>query len=84
MAHLSIIFNIVMSIVISYSNVTIFCRDCIQGLGVRKLKEAYDILDEFEADELEVRQRVLSEHNMTQKSLSCCFISLFNFYINIF
>ena len=51
-----------MSIVISYSNVTTFCRDCIHGLGVRKLKEAYDILDEFEADELEVRLRVLSEH----------------------
>ena len=29
-------------------------RDCIRGLGVRKLKEAYDILDNIEGDEVEV------------------------------
>lgn len=31
-----------------------YSRDCIRGLGVKRLKEAYDILDNFEADDLEV------------------------------
>ncbi|KAK2184928.1 hypothetical protein NP493_249g12003 [Ridgeia piscesae] len=38
-----------------WERITMLRKDCIQGLGVRKLKEAYDILDEFEADELEPR-----------------------------
>ena len=29
-------------------------RDCIRALGVRKLKQAYDILDNYESDEVEV------------------------------
>ena len=32
----------------------VICRDCIRGLGVQKLKEAYDILDSVEGEELEV------------------------------
>ena len=32
----------------------VFYRDCIRGLGVQKLKEAYDILDNVDGEELEV------------------------------
>lgn len=32
----------------------LFFRDCIRGLGVEKLKRAYDVLDNIENDEVEV------------------------------
>ncbi|KAI0222056.1 hypothetical protein LSAT2_026685 [Lamellibrachia satsuma] len=38
-----------------WERITMLRKDCIHGLGVLKLKQAYDILDEFEADELEPR-----------------------------
>ena len=45
--------------------ILLFSRDCIHGLGVSKLKEAYDILDEFEADDLEASMKVSSPGHFT-------------------
>ncbi|ELT92847.1 hypothetical protein CAPTEDRAFT_224068 [Capitella teleta] len=36
-----------------WERITHLRKDCIRGLGVQKLKKAYDILDKFEADDLE-------------------------------
>ena len=33
----------------------VYRRDCIRGLGVEKLKRAYDILDEYSQEPVEVR-----------------------------
>ncbi len=51
-------------------------RDCIRGLGVVKLKKAYDILDNIEGDELEVRQQILGKDRVMS---FCSNILLYSF-----